>query len=129
MCLPSGRLLAYCDPEINDVKTPWGDTRSVVTVMQLRGTWRRKPMTPGQWCENAVQAASRDLLVAGILAAEREGFACVLSVHDELIAEEPIDDSGARLDLFLRCMETVPPWATGCPVKASGWRGRRYRKE
>ena len=32
------------------------------------------------------------------------------------------------LDEFLTLITEVPPWASGLPVKAEGWRGRRYRK-
>ena len=129
MRLPSGRLLSYCDPEIREQKTPWGETKLVVTVMMERGKWQRRPMTPGRWTENAVQAASRDILATGIFNAEKAGFACILSVHDELIAEIDASAPESALDAFFACMADAPQWADGCPVSAAGWRGRRYRKD
>jgi len=47
-----------------------------------------------------------------------------MHVHDEAVAESSTD----RQAEFDRIMEIVPPWATGMPLKSSGWIGRRYRK-
>ena len=60
-------------------------------------------------------------------ALEAAGYPIVLHVYDEDIAEVP--EGWGSLEEFEAIMSTMPPWAAGWPVRASGgWRGRRYRK-
>lgn len=123
--LPSGRVLAYCRPHlaVNDRGEQavhfWG-TDSVTKQ------WTRIGGYGGLWCENVVQAISRDLLAAAMLRLEAARYPLVLTVHDELVAEVP----HGRFDVAE--MESIaaecPPWAKGLPVAADGWRDRRYQK-
>jgi hypothetical protein len=45
---------------------------------------------------------------------------------DEIVSE--VDESFGDLHEFEELMAVVPAWAGDCPVKAEGWRGKRYRK-
>lgn len=129
MRLPSGRLLAYYKPDVRPVKTPWGELKDVVTAMNADSTtkkWVRRPYYGGLWAENVTQATARDVLVEAMLELERNGFALVLSVHDEAGAE--VSEENPRLDLFKEIMARVPSWACGLPVGADCWVGKRYRK-
>jgi DNA polymerase bacteriophage-type len=47
-------------------------------------------------------------------------------VHDEGISEVP--EGEGSLDEYIAIMSQVPLWAEGCPVRAEGWRVKRYRK-
>lgn len=78
-------------------------------------------------CENATQAGARDVLAHNMPAVEAAGYRLVLGVHDELVAET-LDDKVFSSDWLCAKMSTVPPWATGLPLAASGWEGQRYRK-
>ena len=75
---------------------------------------------------NCTQAVARDLMAEAMLRADEAGYSLVLTVHDELVSDDP-EDFGSAED-FRRLMEIVPPWAEGFPIAASVWRGARYRK-
>ena len=77
-------------------------------------------------CENVVQAFCRDLMAESMLRVEAAGYPVVLSVHDEVVCE--VSEHWGDLEEFLALVAEVPPWSSGLPVKAEGWRGRRYRK-
>jgi len=51
----------------------------------------------------------------------------VMHVHDEIVTE--VDQfSEHTLKGLEDLMCEVPPWATGMPIAAEGWEGRRFRK-
>lgn len=128
--LPSGRRLAYPDPEVQLRQTPWGEPKDMLTYMGINTytrQWGRQTTYGGKLVENIVQAISRDLMADAMLQMEKGGvYRPVLSVHDELIAEAPLGQGDVHE--FEQLMATVPAWAKGCPVKAEGWRGERYHK-
>jgi DNA polymerase len=128
--LPSGRRLAYCEPRVKTQLMPWGKYKPVLSYMGVDSythQWKRQSVYGGLLTENIVQAISRDLMAAGMLRAEATGaYQLVLSVHDEEIAEA-IEGTGSVSE-FEALMAKCPPWATGCPVEAEGWTGKRYHK-
>ena len=74
-----------------------------------------------------MQAIAHDIQRFGIEALEAAGYPVVLHVYDENVAEVP--QGWGSIEEFEAIMSTMPPWAAGWPVRASGgWRGRRYRK-
>jgi DNA polymerase len=127
--LPSGRRLAYCDPEIRRAFTPWGDRRDQLTFMApdpITKQWRRQHTYGGMLVENITQAVARDLMADALLRCEQSGvFQPVLTVHDELIAE---GDPGLDIHAFERLMTEGSDWAAGCPIKAEGFVCDRYHK-
>jgi DNA polymerase len=128
--LPSGRRLAYPEPEVQPRPTPWGSTRDQLSFKGIDGysrQWRRQTTYGGMLTENVVQAVARDLMAEAMWRVEDSGvYHCVLSVHDELIAEADIDAGNVKE--FENLMAALPPWAVGCPVTAEGWTGLRYKK-
>lgn len=128
--LPSGRLLGYCDPRIVDKPTPWGEKKPALTYMGVdpyTKKWRRQDTYGGMLVENITQATARDLMADAMLRCHKEGlYDVILSVHDELIAECDMDKGDVKD--FEATMAYTPDWAEGCPVKAEGWTGLRYRK-
>ena len=76
---------------------------------------------------NCVQAIARDVFMCGFRAAEREGYAVVSRVHDELITEVP-DDPRYNAGRLSALMATNPPWAVGLPLAAAGHEMYRYAK-
>jgi DNA polymerase len=137
--LPSGRCLAYGMPKMQEVEAPWADKtleperREKKLSLTVRGVdaqtekWVRFPVYGGSLFNNVVQGAARDLLVNGMQKAEAAGYPIVLHTHDEMAAEVPrgFGDVGE----FERLICELPDWAAGLPLTASGWRGKRYRKD
>jgi len=114
MCrLPSGRILYYYHPMIQPCVTSWGETKDAVTYMTVNGMtkhWERTNTYGGKLAEK-VEAA---------------GYRIVLTVHDELVAEVP--EGFGSVEEFEKIMCVAPVWAKGFPIKAAGWRGKRYKK-
>lgn len=127
--LPSGRCLAYHRPKIEDVKTPWGETRKAITFMGVDSqtkAYRRQSTYGGKLVENITQATARDIMAWAMLKCEEKGYRLVLSVHDEVVAEIP-EDFGSIKE-YIEILTAPHPWSTGCPIEAEGWRGKRYKK-
>ena len=126
---PSGEHLTYYDPVVTKKLTPWGEERDCLTFMAVdpkTKQWRRQDTYGGTLVENIVQATARDVMAAGMKAAEAAGYSVVLTVHDEVVAEVP--EGFGSVEELIGLLTTVPAWAEGCPIGAEGWRGRRYRK-
>lgn len=120
--LPSGRVLCYINPKVEDGQI------SYAGVNQYTRQWTRIKTYGGKLIENATQAVARDVLAANMPAIEAAGYPIVLSVHDELLTEPedlPKFTSAELGDL----MSTVPDWAEGLPLAAAGFETYRYRKD
>lgn len=115
MILPSGRSVCYPAPTVEDGISYMG-------VNQYTRRWERIRTYSGKLSENATQAVARDVLAHGLLLAEQSGFAPVLHVHDEIIAENCTAHELAAV------MSTNPAWAEGLPLAAEGFESARYRK-
>lgn len=121
MRLPSGRCLCYPGVAVEDGKLTY------MGVNQYTRKWERLHTYGGKIIENATQAGARDVLAHNMAEAEDEGYELVLTAHDEDVCETP-DDERFTSERLSAIMSTVPPWATGIPLAASGWEGQRYRK-
>jgi DNA polymerase len=104
--------------------------RSSVTAMTVDSVtkkWKRGALYGGLAFENIVQAIARDLLANGIRKAEGAGYPVIGHVHDEILTEVPRDFGD--VEEFEKLICELPAWADGLPLAASGWRGKRYRKD
>jgi DNA polymerase len=130
MRLPSGRSIVYPYPCIKPKETPWGEMRDQVSykgVDSYTRKWTDCYAHGGLLFNNAVQGCARDLEAEAMVRTEAAGYANVLNVHDEIVAEVPID-FGSVLE-YEKLVTQLPTWAEGLPIAAKAWSGHRYRKD
>lgn len=128
--LLSGRRIAYHRPRLRP-----GDRGGFALSYEGWNTnpkngprgWIRMDTYGGKLTENVVQATARDILVPAIVRLWRAGYATVLHVYDEIVAE--VLQGWGSVEEFLRLMSIMPSWAHDWPIRAAGaWRGFRFRK-
>jgi DNA polymerase len=119
--LPSGRRMIYRDAKIEPVASPWG-MKDAITYAHRK---HRTSTWGGKLVENITQAVCRDLLAHALVELEHAGMPVVLHVHDEIVREVESED---ELHAMQRACESPPPWATGFPIKTTGYTSTRYRK-
>jgi len=123
--LPSGRRIAYYQPKVEDVETPWGALTPAFTASVLNEKTKqleRQAIHGGLLAQHATQGIARDLLAAQLL--RSKGAQVVGHVHDEIIKERPIEQSSA----LAQEMGVCPPWGAGIHVHAVAFEDFRYRK-
>jgi DNA polymerase len=129
MRLPSGRCLWYRRARVGTKVWPDGGTSPQLEYYGVENKHVGWCSTyGGKLVENATQAISRDVFMAGVLAAEDEGWPIVLRVHDEMGAELPSSDPRDHRDLC-EVMTRKLAWCPDLPLDAEGWTGQFYRKD
>jgi DNA polymerase len=128
--LPCGRCLHYLEPILTQETTDWGAVREGVSyhAWDAKGC-QLKRLYGGLLCENVVQAVARDILLNGMLEAEKVGFTIVMTIHDEVVGESPKDGPLTYKDLE-HAMTVTPEWAEGMGfiLAAEGYDADYYRK-
>lgn len=127
--LPSGRKLAYREPQITWRETEWGPQKTIefYGVNPKTKKWGLQRTWGGTLTENIVQACARDIMMRAFPKLEKAGYQILLGVHDEIIAERKIGEGD--LNKFIEIMCERPPWGDAdMPIEAKGWIGLRYRK-
>ena len=124
--LPSGRLLRYPYPEVQNTMRYNKPVKKLTFRSEIKGKWLREGTYSGKLVENIVQGIARDLMVHGCFNAEAAGYAVVGTVHDELITL--VDEGFGSVEELVGLVRRKPVWATDCPVNAEGFEGSRYRK-
>ena len=118
--LPSGRPLAYPQPQVEDDRiTYWGQISG-------RSTWGRVDTYGGKLVENCTQGVAADIMTMGALNATKAGHKIVMMVHDEAV--RLTRDSNLSMEHFIECLTTMPAWAEGLPLAAEGSRMEFYTK-
>ena len=135
MMLPSGRSLHYIDPRVDVQKKTWQGREYEQDVIYYKAKdqktkqWLETETFGGHLVENADQAICRDVLVAGMKAADRAGFEIVGHTYDEIIALVPVTSSLGVKELC-DCMTQSPSWCgSALPLGASGFESEIYRKD
>jgi DNA polymerase len=120
--LPSGRTLCYPSPRVAE-----DGAVSYMGIDQYTRKWTRISTHGGKLFENIVQAIARDVMAANMPLIEAAGYAIILTVHDEIIAETP-DTPDFNADNLSDLLSAPPPWALDMPLAAAGFETHRYRK-
>ena len=133
--LPSGRLLAYHGVELVIEEDRFG--RGPVYAITFMGYnsnptkgpvgWTRLDTYGGRLCENVVQAISADIQGEALCRLEAAGYAVVMHTHDEAVAEVP--EGWGSVEEMAAIMSQRPVWADWWPIRAAGWRHKRYQKD
>ena len=131
--LPSGRKLFYASPALKSKAIGRSATLSRTLcyggLIQKTGQWGEIDTYGGKLTENIVQAIARDLLGNSMLNMRKEGFEIVMHVHDEAVAEIPLENAEEHYKRMVRAMEKVPEWAHDFPLKADGYITPFYLKD
>jgi DNA polymerase len=125
MELPSGRRLSYPYPEVQPGR--FGDEVTYMSEHPKTHQWVRESTYGGKLVENAVQAIARDIMVEGMIHAEKSGYEVDGTVHDEIITER--DEGTGDLHEFEQLVCRIPKWADGCPIAAEAFTAKRWRKQ
>lgn len=122
MRLPSGRWIAYVKPRMGI--NQFGSESVTYEGMGATKKWERLESYGPKFCENAIQAIARDILVYAMQTLRN--YSIVAHVHDELIIE-----ADRRMSLSAVCeqMGRTPPWAKGLLLRADGYECDFYKKD
>lgn len=126
--LPSGRKLAYRNPQVTWIESQWGPRKTLEFwgVNPKTRKWAIERTWGGVICENITQAVARDLMMYGMLRLEAAKYRALFMVHDEGVTERKI--GRGSIEEFIEILCRVPSWGEGLPIYAKGWTGPRYRK-
>ena len=129
MTLPSGRRMAYFNPEYREMtrRVGTGKCLSYMVLNQTTRKWQRTETWGGKLTENLVQAVARDCLRESLLALDAAGWDIRAHVHDEVICTEPI--GGRTWQEMAETMCPPIPWAEGLPLRADGYECPFYMKD
>ena len=125
MQLPSGRRIAYYQPEIEE--GDYGPELTYHGVNQTTRQWTKLRTYGGKLTENAVQSIARDCLATAMTRLDTAGYPIVMHIHDEMVADMP--EGKGSLDEVVRIMSQPIKWAPGLVLNADGWEDRYFKKE
>lgn len=136
--LPSGRVLRYYQPRVMqttrkvEVFGPGGARETKEVEMREirffrpggRG-WQPDSTYGGKLAENVTQAIARDLLAAALVRLRSSMYTPVLHVHDSVVSEVAAKDGNVQE--FCDLITALPPWASGLPMAAEGYRASYFK--
>lgn len=140
--LPSGRTIAYPQPEIIRVKYIREEKQEVNGVMVLveveawknavqtwgleKGQWVPYSLYGGHQCENDTQGTAFDICFDGALDLDALGYNLIFHCHDELLSED--DPNFGSTEEMVRVLSQPRSYAPGLPLAAAAWEDERYVK-
>ena len=108
--LPSGRAMKFFKvrPELQGF-----------SCTHAKGDKRRVREYGPSLFQKSVQASARDIFASQLGLLDERGIKVVLHVHDEIVAEVPIDKLEEQEKIIKECMTTSPSWWKEIPLDSS----------
>ena len=122
--LPSKRSIFYPKPRYI-IRDGWGESLAYSTTIGTKEF--NKTLYGCLIVENIVQAVARDLMCHAMLNMDRAGFSITMTVHDEIVCEEP-EGCFKNTKIFEEIMCAPPLWGKEIPIEVEGYTTHRYRK-
>jgi DNA polymerase I-like protein with 3'-5' exonuclease and polymerase domains len=110
MIYPNGRRVPYCKLRMTEGQSD--------KMQWIAGSGKK--IYGGLLTENAVQGTARDILAEGIYKCEAAGYRVMLTVHDSIILEVPVDQAETALDFAINILRKPPTWAPLLALDAEG---------
>lgn len=127
LSLPSGRCLVYRNAGIG--KNRFGnESISYEGINQTTRKVEKLETYGGKLTENLIQAIARDCLGEAMLTLEKNGYAIVAHIHDEVVCEVP-DNGKFSLDRAIELMTRGSEWSKGLLLNAAGFESYYYMKD
>lgn len=127
LSLPSGRCLVYRNAGIG--KNRFGnESISYEGINQTTRKVEKLETYGGKLTENLIQAIARDCLGEAMLTLEKNGYAIVAHIHDEIVCEVP-DNGKFSLDRAIELMTRGSEWSKGLLLNAAGFESYYYMKD
>ncbi|MEV3520486.1 DNA polymerase, partial [Paenibacillus larvae] len=124
--LPSGRSLAYQEPDIKyDPK--FSKDGLAYKDKGENHKWMSQRTYGGRLVENLVQAIARDCLAVSLMRLDAEGYRTVMHVHDEVVLDVPIGTGS--VEHVTEIMSQPIEWAPGLSLTAAGFECEFYQKD
>lgn len=137
--LPSGRNLYYFQPRV-ELAMKWGKLKPALSYFGERKKGppegisyadmpdrnNRVKTYGGKMVENIVQAVARDVMMYGMVCAEKKGYPALASIHDEIVTLRKHGEGSVKELEQVIC--TLPAWGKGLPLVAEGFECVHYRK-
>jgi DNA polymerase len=121
--LPSGRVLCYLRPRVEQDERGFGMVVTYEGVDQKTRKWKRVGTYGGKMVENICQAIARDCLAVAIVRCWEAGLRdIVLHVHDEIVSDS-VDSHALE-----RILGLPISWAKGLLLKGEAEEFPYYRK-
>ena len=133
--LPSGRFLHYHRPKLVPAEDKlrrgpaWQITFEGFNTDTTKGPrgWGVMETYGGRLFENVVQAIAADIQAEALVRLEDNGYPVVTHTHDEGVSE--VLEGVGSLEEMVAIMAQRPEWASWWPIRAAGWRHKRYQKD
>ncbi len=133
--LPSGRFLHYHRPSLQAEPGKWGKPESYRILFEGYNSnaqkgpigWHVLDTYGGRLFENVVQAVAADIQAIGMQKLDARGYRTVMHTHDEYSTEVP--EGWGSVDEMVSIITERPDWASWWPLRAAGWRHKRYQKD
>lgn len=129
MQLPSGRVLRWYLPRVEEQMAPWGEMKEVVTAMGINTftrKWQRSKILGSSFFQSSVQATAADIMRGGCIDLMAADYDIRMRVHDEFLALMP--DGEGSVEHMIEIVSRTPDWAAGLPIAGEGWEGTRFKK-